>query len=139
MTMVRFLLAFLVGMFLHVVCYAQNDTIRVQDLHPSKKTSKNIYKTDSVTQKVHSPRRATLYSTFFPGLGQIYNRKYWKVTIVLAAVGIPTYTFFYNRSWYQKTQRAISLLDIYLLQGLPYPNNDSLLLIDSKLRPSVIS
>src|ERR1700744_137953 len=136
MTMVRFLLAFFVGILLHVACFAQNDTIRVQDLHPSKKQSKNVYKTDSVTQKEHSPRRATLYSTFFPGLGQIYNRKYWKAPIVWAAVGIPAYTFFYNRSWYNKCQRAISLLDLYLDQGLPYPvqQPDSLKLIDPKLQ-----
>jgi hypothetical protein len=131
--MVRFLLVFLIGMFLHIVCIAQNDTVRVQDLRPAGKQSRNIYKTDSVTQKVHSPRRATLYSTFFPGLGQIYNRKYWKVPIVWAAVGIPAYTYFYNRNWYNKTQRAISLLDIYLNQGLPYPTNDSVKLIDPKL------
>ena len=142
MTLVRFLLAFLVGIFFHAVCFAQNDTIRVQDLQPPPgKHSKNLYKTDSVTQKVHSPRRATLYSTFFPGLGQIYNRKYWKVPIVWAAVGIPAYTYFYNRTWYNKCQRAISLLDLYLNQGLTYPTNkpDSMNLIDPKLQVFVVN
>jgi hypothetical protein len=135
--MVRFLLALSVGIFLHAVCFAQNDTIRVQDLQPppgkSSKHSKNLYKTDTVTQKVHSPRRATLYSTFFPGLGQIYNRKYWKVPIVWAAVGIPAYTYFYNRSWYNKFQRAISLLDVYNALGLPFPA-DSLKYVDKDLQ-----
>jgi hypothetical protein len=139
--MVRFLLAFFVGVFLHTVCFAQNDTIRVQDLQPSRKQSKNIYKTDSATQKVHSPRKATLYSTFFPGLGQFYNRKYWKVPLVWAAVGIPAYTFFDNRSWYNKCQRAISLLDLYLNQGKTYPtqNADSMKLIDPKLQIFVVN
>src|ERR1700759_5561472 len=120
MTMVRFLLALLVGMSLHLVCSAQNDTIRVQDMqHRTKKDRK----ADTVDRKpsVHSPRRATLYSTFFPGLGQIYNRKYWKVPLVWAAVGIPTYTFFYNKSWYEKCQHAISLLDIHNQLGTPFP------------------
>ena len=135
MTMVRSLFALLVGLFLHAVCFAQNDTVRVQDLKPpAGKHSKNLYKTDSVTQKVHSPRRATLYSTFFPGLGQIYNRKYWKVPIVWAAVGIPAYTYFYNRSWYSKFQRAISLLDIYNALGIPFPQ-DSLKYVDKQLQP----
>ena len=140
--MVRSLFALLVGLFLHAVCFAQNDTIRVQDLNPpAGKHSKNLYKTDSVTQKVHSPRRATLYSTFFPGLGQIYNRKYWKVPIVWAAVGIPAYTYFYNRGWYNKCQRAISLLDLYLNNGLQYPTNkpDSMKLINPKLQIFVIN
>ncbi len=132
--MVRSLFALLVGLFLHAVCFAQNDTIRVQDLKPpAGKHSKNLYKTDSVTQKVRSPRRATLYSTFFPGLGQIYNRKYWKVPIVWAAVGIPAYTYFYNRSWYHKFQRAISLLDVYNTLGIPFPL-DSLKYVDKDLQ-----
>ena len=37
--------------------------------------------------KKHSPRRATLYSAVIPGLGQVYNRQYYKVPI-LAAAGV---------------------------------------------------
>jgi hypothetical protein len=140
--MVRFLMVFIVGISLHLACHAQNDTVRVQDLHPAKgKPSRNIYKTDSLTKAVHNPRKATLYSTFFPGLGQFYNRKYWKIPIVWAAVGIPTYTYFYNRTWYKKCQTAISLLDLYLNQGLPYPVSkpDSLKLIDPKLQAFIVN
>jgi hypothetical protein len=63
-----------------------------------------------VKKRVHSPRRATLRSLVVPGLGQIYNKKYWKVPIVYAAVGIPVYLFFDNRKWYNRTRYALGVI-----------------------------
>jgi hypothetical protein len=42
----------------------------------------------------------------------VYNKKYWKVPLVYAAIGIPAYTFFYNKQWYEKTRDAAKLLAI---------------------------
>lgn len=63
-----------------------------------------------VKKKVHSPRKATMRSLIIPGWGQIYNKKYWKVPIVYAAIGIPAYTFTFNRKWYNKTKYALSIV-----------------------------
>ena len=51
----------------------------------------------------HNPKIATFRSAVIPGWGQAYNKKYWKLPIVYAAVGIPAYLFFWNKSWYQKS------------------------------------
>jgi hypothetical protein len=133
MKTVRYLFTVCVLIWLHSICYGQvkNDTIppyikgkvvlgeRVLDTLPPKadtlkgrKRGKDIpNKVDSpVVKKKHDPHKATLYSTFCPGLGQIYNRKYWKLPLVYAAVGIPAYTYFYNRNWYKKCQYALTVL-----------------------------
>src|SRR5688572_21478981 len=81
----------------------QKDTLIVKDttgkVVPSKKVRKGLWR-DSAGNRTFEPRKAAIYSAVFPGLGQIYNKKYWKVPIVYAAVGIPIYTFFDNRTWY---------------------------------------
>jgi hypothetical protein len=44
----------------------------------------------------HSPQKAALLSAVVPGLGQIYNKKYWKVPIVLG--GFVTLAYLVQRN-----------------------------------------
>lgn len=37
-------------------------------------------------KKKHSPLKAALFSTALPGLGQAYNKRYWKIPIVWAGL-----------------------------------------------------
>lgn len=67
------------------------DTLLITDL--SKVPAEEL-KTD--TGRTVIPGRAALYSTIFPGLGQIYNRKYWKLPIVYLALGTATYAAVWN-------------------------------------------
>jgi len=52
------------------------------------------------------PMKATMLSASFPGLGQIYNRKYWKVPLVYAGFGGVGYAVWYNTKWYNNYIRA---------------------------------
>lgn len=46
----------------------------------------------------HSPVKASIYAAVIPGLGQVYNRKYWKVPVVYASLGATTWFMLDQRS-----------------------------------------
>ncbi len=53
-----------------------------------------------------APSKAAFYSAVLPGLGQIYNKRYWKVPIVYAAIGTGIYAYTFNNSEYNRFRDA---------------------------------
>nr|WP_317198368.1 DUF5683 domain-containing protein [Aurantibacter crassamenti] len=53
-----------------------------------------------------APSKAAFYSAVFPGLGQIYNKRYWKVPIVYGAIGGGIYMYSWNDGWYDRFRTA---------------------------------
>lgn len=53
-----------------------------------------------------APSKAAFYSAILPGLGQIYNKRYWKVPIVYGAIGTGIYAYIYNDDLYDRFRSA---------------------------------
>ncbi len=54
----------------------------------------------------HSPSRASIYSAVLPGLGQAYNKKYWKIPVIYAGAGILFYLAYTNNNDYGTYRKA---------------------------------
>lgn len=70
-----------------------------------------IYAQDSIDVRMPGKfkpetMKATMMAVTFPGLGQIYNRKYWKIPIVYAGFGALAYTASYNSKNYKLYMEA---------------------------------
>jgi len=85
--------------------YAQDKKVNV----PSDSAIVKKEKKDSIPKKVFIPRIAAIRSAILPGLGQIYNKKYWKLPIVYGVLGTTAAIFFYNLKYYKLTRFAYTV------------------------------
>lgn len=74
------------------------------------------------TARPHSVSRAAIYSAVLPGLGQAYNRKYWKIPIVYAGFGVIGYFVYSNAQEFRLYQEAY----VYTANGETYPIDNPL-------------
>lgn len=73
-----------------------------------------------------APSRAAFYSAIVPGLGQIYNKKYWKLPLVYAGVGIPIYFYVDSDKKYKEYRNEYKLR----LRGIYNPEDPVFGLLD---------
>mgnify|MGYP001263738741 FL=1 len=96
--MIRKLLLFL--FFLNFLKINAQKTENYSEIKIEKQVLENI-KTDPLR-----PARSAFYSAVLPGLGQAYNRKYWKIPIVYGAIGTALYFYFDNDKIYDRYRYA---------------------------------
>jgi len=105
----------------------RNDTIRVENLPkdsiPAAKPLSEAQIVEDISQtnalaKITklSPAKAGLYSAVLPGLGQYYNKKYWKIPLVWGAVGTGVGIALWNDKQYKRYRNAF----VAELNGLPH-------------------
>jgi hypothetical protein len=116
----------IIAMMLAITAFAQQEKEKPASVDSTGKET--ITLTDSTKDgekkkvKVYNPRKAALYSAILPGLGQIYNKKYWKLPIVYGALGVTGYIFIDNIKTYREYRSAYA---IRYRASLPPPLTDS--------------
>ncbi len=107
-------------MFILVACFAKYNSYSQEDPIPKEKDT--ILKVTETLLKIEdstfnkpkqfdmlSPSRAAFYSAVLPGLGQAYNKKYWKIPLVYGALGSGVYLYTLNNDNYNRARTAFKL------------------------------
>lgn len=84
-------------------------TLGISEVHSQVKPNDLQLVADTIVQKQINPlapARAAFYSAIVPGLGQAYNKKYWKIPIVYGAIGTGVYFYTTNNQEYQRYRNA---------------------------------
>lgn len=80
------------------------------------------------------PSKAAFYSAVLPGLGQAYNKKYWKIPIVWGAIGTGVYFYVRNDKQFDRYRDAYkSRLAGFKNDEFYGPNEDSPFISDDGL------
>lgn len=95
----------------------EKDSLKTEQSAKEIKKSKRDEKKDEKAQDTlslnfedidpNSPARAAFYSAILPGLGQAYNKAYWKIPIVYGALGTSLYFYFTNNDDYNRYRDAL--------------------------------
>ena len=83
--------------------------------------SKNGKLIKDSSAKKYNPGIAIRRSAILPGWGQYTNKKYWKIPLVYAGIGIPVYLFTKNLKQYKEAKKA------FILATDGDPSNDNLI------------
>ena len=92
----------------------------LDSIKTEKEVVEDIEKANVKIIPKYNPTKAGLYSAVLPGLGQYYNKKYWKIPIVWGAVGTGVGIIVYNDKQYKRYRTAY----IAELNGQPHEFSD---------------
>jgi hypothetical protein len=89
----------------------------LNDISKDTALNKLVASKDTVYKPI--PSKAVWYSALFPGLGQIYNRRYWKLPVIGAGIAGITYAIGWNNKYY------VAYTNAYIDISDSDPNTDS--------------
>ncbi len=97
-----------------------NRSIVAQNIEATIVASQDTIKTQEINSL--APAKAAFYSAILPGLGQAYNKRYWKIPLVYGAIGTSLYFYVWNNDKYDEYRNAYK----DRLAGIPEPKYDYL-------------
>jgi hypothetical protein len=80
-----------------------------------------------------APSRAAFYSAVLPGLGQAYNKKYWKIPIIYAGMATGVYFYIQNDKDYDRFRDAYKRRLAGFTDDEFYGNGDTPVISDERL------
>ena len=89
---------FIAGFTIFFTIFTGNLAVRAQQINVSNDSLQVV---TPIPKEVRSPKKASIYAALFPGLGQIYNRKYWKLPIVYGGYAGLIYVLGWNNNQYK--------------------------------------
>lgn len=90
-----------IGIFLFMV---GNTSLFAQVKKAAVNRTQDTLKTNDIDPL--TPAKAAFYSAILPGLGQAYNKKYWKIPLVYGAIGTSLYFYLDNNKKYNQYRDA---------------------------------
>lgn len=73
--------------------------------------------------KIFNPKKASRLSAILPGLGQVYNKQYWKVPVIYGGYAVIGHYIKFNNQMYHDFKNALTLeVDNDELTLNPFPN-----------------
>ncbi len=86
------------GFTIFFIILTGNLAVRAQQINIS---NDSLRLSTPVMEIKRSPKKASIYAALFPGLGQVYNRKYWKLPIVYGGYAGLIYVLGWNNNNYK--------------------------------------
>lgn len=111
--------------FLILFFYLLFDSLLAQKNEVFSQNTESTSITALPNKKIYSePSKATIMSLFIPGMGQVYNKKIWKVPIIYSALGGFGYMFYsYNKlyvDYRSALQKSIEYGGTYFVENRSY-------------------
>jgi len=101
---------FIAGFTIFFTILTGNLAVKAQQINISNDSLQVV---TPIPKVVRSPKKASIYAALFPGLGQIYNRKYWKLPIIYGGYAGLIYVLGWNNNQYQDYYQGYRIISQY--------------------------